>query len=173
MTFTAFDFETANNASNSACQLGVVKVENGKIIKKQSWYIRPPSQLFLHTRIHGISWNDVRFAPDFSELWKEIEPYFTTVDFAVAHNVRFDRTVMKSCCDHYGLSFPDIDYRCSVELTRNVMRVKKANLANVCSILNIPLDHHEALSDAVGCAKITIHCMNEMSGKGSFSRVAY
>ncbi len=53
-TFVAIDFETANNRPNSACQLGLVVVENWQIVHEAEWLIRPPRlffspQLFVYT----------------------------------------------------------------------------------------------------------------------------
>ena len=38
----------------------------------------------------------------------------------------------------------------------NRLGLKPANLPSVCKALKIPLSHHDALSDAVACAKIAI-----------------
>jgi len=41
-TFTAIDFETATGNRNSACAVGIVPVENGKITKEYYVIIQPP-----------------------------------------------------------------------------------------------------------------------------------
>ena len=53
--FAAIDFETANNARDSACAVGVVIVEGGRIVDRLHALIRPPSRQFLFTPIHGPS----------------------------------------------------------------------------------------------------------------------
>jgi len=60
MKFTAIDFETANYYRDSACAVALVRVEGKKIVKKISYLIRPASNWFCFTDIHGISWQDVK-----------------------------------------------------------------------------------------------------------------
>jgi len=154
--FLALDFETANFATNSACAVGLVCVEKGRIAKKAVHLIRPPSRWFAFTHIHGITWEDVEQAPTFGELWPEISSFFEDVDFVAAHNASFDKRVLAGCCEHYGLPFPAVNFSCTVKLARQTWAIKPTTLSNVCSELRIPLNHHEALSDAMACAKIVL-----------------
>ena len=61
--FTAIDFETANPAMDSACQLGLAVVQNGVIVERRDWLICPPTERFDFTYIHGITWRDVADTP--------------------------------------------------------------------------------------------------------------
>ena len=67
--FAAIDFETANHSRDSACALGVVIVEHGRIVRRLHQWIRPPSREFTFTYIHGLSWDDVKDAPRFDAVW--------------------------------------------------------------------------------------------------------
>jgi len=154
--FVAIDFETANQAATSACSVGLVRVEGLTIVEKKSFFIRPPTSEFLFTWLHGISWDDVKNQPTFGELWPEIEPFFKNVDYAVAHNAGFDRNVLNACCQLYSLNMPSVEFNCTVKLARKVWGIFPTKLSNVCKTLDIPLNHHEALSDAEACAKIVI-----------------
>jgi len=152
----AFDFETATNARNSACQLAVVRIEGWKVASEDSWLIRPPSDQFLFTHIHGIEWSHVRHAPNFGELWKHISPFFDGVDFLAAHNAPFDRSVLDACCSTHGLKNPTVKYIDSIQVARNTFDIFPTKLNNVCDRLGIPLKHHDAGSDARACAQILI-----------------
>lgn len=154
--FLAIDFETASYASDSACALGLVRVKDGEIEKYEHFLIRPPDSEFVFTHIHGITWDDVRESPDFGELWPKFEPYFASIDYVVAHNVGFDRKVLASCCKRYKIDLPSFDYRCTVQMARRKLRIHPANLPSVCRRLNIDLNHHDAMSDALACAKIAM-----------------
>ena len=57
--FTAIDFETATCAPDSACAVGLVRVEAGRITRRMTRLIRPPSRAFEFTYLHGIAWRDV------------------------------------------------------------------------------------------------------------------
>jgi len=76
MNFLALDFETANYYRDSACALGLVRIENNKIVDRTSFLIRPPYKYFVFTYIHGITWEDVENEPTFEQYWKSIKPFF-------------------------------------------------------------------------------------------------
>ncbi len=157
MNFTAIDFETANRYRNSACAVGLVKVKNGKIAHRYTSLIRPPRMWFEFTDIHGITFDDVKHAPTFDRLLPEIEDFFRGVEFLVAHNSAFDRSVLLKTCEYYDITPPDIEFRCTVKLARKKLGIFPTKLPDVCKALNIKLNHHDALSDALACAKIMLH----------------
>lgn len=154
--FLAIDFETANQYRNSACSIGLVRVENNQIVHKSVHLIRPPYKLFTFTYIHGLSWNDVRTAPLFDEVWTEIKPYFEGVDFLAAHNATFDASVLKACCGTYDIQVPSLPFTCTMAVARKTWNLYPTKLSDVCRHLEIQLNHHEALSDAHACAQIII-----------------
>ncbi|MDP2867006.1 MAG: exonuclease domain-containing protein, partial [Elusimicrobiota bacterium] len=55
-----------------------------------------------------------------------------------------------------GLEAPQQPFVCTVKLSKQELGMKPATLSHVCHHLSIPLDHHNALSDAEACAKIMI-----------------
>jgi DNA polymerase-3 subunit epsilon len=167
-TFAALDFETANQARDSACSLGLVLVDGGRISARQNWLIRPPSREFQFTHIHGITWDMVRSAPSFREVWLEARELLRGAEFLAAHNAAFDRSVLTACCSTAGLSIPALEFRCSMLLARKVLGIRPADLETVTSRLRIPLKHHDALSDAEACARIV---MAATSGGGVRGRV--
>jgi DNA polymerase III subunit epsilon len=155
-TFLAIDFETANYSADSACAIGLVRVEYGKIVEEQSHLIRPPSQDFYFTHIHGLTWMDVVMEPTFGQLWPDITSLFEGVDFLTAHNSGFDAKVLKSCCSKYQLTPPADDFVCTVKLARGMWNVRPTKLPNVAEFLGLSLNHHDALSDSRACANIVI-----------------
>jgi len=161
MNFLALDFETANYYQDSACALGLVRVENNIIIKEASFLIRPPYKHFVFTYIHGITWEDVEGKPTFEQHWSSIKPFFDDIDFAVAHNAGFDRNVLRACCERHRLNKPDVDFRCTMKLSRKVFGFYPTNLPSVCRHFNIDLQHHDALSDTLACAKIMIEILKK------------
>ncbi|MEO7164994.1 MAG: 3'-5' exonuclease [Bdellovibrionia bacterium] len=152
--FLAIDFETANYSIDSACAIGLVRVSKGKIVSQKVSLVKPKSRSFVFTHVHGITWTDVSAAPTFGELWPEIAHFFSGIEFLAAHNASFDRRVLTACCQLYGIPVPVAPFSCSVKLARQTWGIRPTNLANVCRHLDIPLNHHEALSDAMACAKI-------------------
>jgi DNA polymerase-3 subunit epsilon len=155
-SFVAIDFETANPKPESACALGVVHCEGGRVVDRHVHLIRPPHRHFTFTHIHGLTWINVADAPDFATVWVEIAERFAGIDFIAAHNARFDGAVLDACCRTYGLEPPEAPFVCTVRMSRAMWSVKNADLASMARFLCIPLDHHEALSDATACAEIVL-----------------
>jgi len=158
----ALDFETANYAQSSACQIGVVRVEDWRIVDSRAWLIRPLSgDDFVFTYLHGIGWEDVHDQPDWAQLWPELAPWFDGVDYLAAHNAPFDRGVLNATCGEHGILAPKTRFLDTVAVARKVWSIFPTKLNLVCGKLGIPLNHHEALSDAKACAEILIRARAE------------
>ncbi|MBS1809540.1 MAG: 3'-5' exonuclease [Acidobacteria bacterium] len=156
MKFVAIDFETADYGPDSACSVALVRVEGNEIVAKTQTLIRPPRSRFQFTYIHGIKWEHVKNAPTFGEIWPTMEEFLQGADHFVAHNASFDRGVLQACCTASGLSMPALPFRCTVKLARQTWQLPSNKLNLVCEHLQIPLKHHDALSDAEACARIVI-----------------
>jgi len=161
LTFVALDFETADNGNDSACALGLVKVQGDKIIGRAHHLIRPPKREFVFTHLHGITWEDVAKKPSFKELWPSISDFIKNADFLAAHNAGFDADVLYTCCKRARLKRPPHRFVDTVELSDRTWGIFPRNLPAVCRHLGIRLKHHDALSDAEACARIVIAAMRE------------
>lgn len=158
-TFVAIDFETADRGRDSACAVGLVRVERGEIVARVEQLIRPPRRHFEFTYIHGIEWKDVATAPTFGEAWGALAEVLRGAEFLAAHNATFDRSVLDACCRAAGLPEPELPFRCSMRLARQVWSLYPTNLPAVCRHLDIGLDHHRAASDAEACARIFLEAV--------------
>ncbi len=155
-SFVAIDFETADRQRDSACAVGLVRVDGARITARQHRLIRPPRREFEFTYIHGIDWKAVRDQPVFGDVWRDVAPLLDGADFLAAHNAPFDRSVLRACCEGAGLAPPAIDFQCTVRLARERWDIRPTTLPDVCRHLRIPLQHHDALSDAEACARIVL-----------------
>ncbi len=154
--FAAIDFETADYGRDSACSVSVIIAEKRKIVKKASFLIRPPRRDFIFSYLHGITWRDVEDEPNFAELWPQISKLLNRVEFIAAHNASFDRGVLHACCAGMGIAPPDIKYLCTMKLARRLWGLYPSKLSDVSHHFGIPLNHHDAESDALACAKIVL-----------------
>ncbi len=123
--------------------------------------IRPPSSWFAFTHIHGLTWDDVREAPGFGEIWPLIADELAGVEFLAAHNAPFDRGVLHACCAAHQLPPPVQPFVCTVQLARAQWNIRPTKLSDVCRRLGIALRHHQADSDAEACARIVIAAANQ------------
>jgi len=157
----AIDFETADHGADSACALGIVTIEKGRIRRKGYRLIRPPRRDFVFSYLHGITWNDIEREATFAEVWDAFRDYWQDADYLVAHNAAFDRGVLAACSVAVGRVPPDFPFVCTVKIARWHWNFRPAKLPIVCARLGIPLKHHDAESDALACASIALRAMNE------------
>ncbi len=147
-TFTAIDFETAQFASNSICQIGLVRVENGEVVSTIDQLVKPPHNYYTfgNIKVHGITPNKTLRSPTFEDVWGDVKP-FIEGETVVAHNAAFDVACLKSTLAYYDLACPRFTQKCTYQIYRK-------RLSLLCNIYKIPLNHHDALSDAMACAKL-------------------
>ena len=158
MNFTAIDFETATGKRSSACAVGIVSVENGSIVEEFYSLIQPPDNTYfgMNIGVHGIRPQDTLNSPTFKQLYPEIKKRLQG-QVLVAHNEVFDRSVLKRTMEHYMLDYDELALSERWECTMRIYKAKgfvPYKLNACCERLNIPLRHHEALSDAIGCAHL-------------------
>ena len=159
--FAAIDFETSSSERNSACAIGYVIFNQSKIIKKQSYLIKPPKPEVHYTDIHGLTWEMLKKEKTFDKVWRSIKDELLVVDYFFAHNAPFDRSVLHSSCYYYNLDIPQQEFKDTVKIARNFWDFENNKLNTVCKNLRIPLNHHNALSDAKGCAMIAIEAFKK------------
>lgn len=147
-TFTAIDFETAQGYRHSICQVGLVRVVNGVATDSLSLLVQPPNNDYWwrFTQIHGLTAHDTADAPTFDQLWPQLRP-FIEHQTVVAHNAAFDCACLQRTLEYYHLPQPDYTRQCTYLLYRK-------NLADLCAEHRIPLNHHDALSDAHACSEL-------------------
>src|SRR5262245_46477193 len=104
--FVAIDFETADHGADSACAIGLVRVERQQIVRRETLLLRPPRKRFVFTYIHGITWAKVADSPAFAEAWPQLLPILDGAAFLAAHNAPFDRGVLTACCAVGGVPMP-------------------------------------------------------------------
>jgi len=168
--WVAIDFETATREPTSACALGAAIVEDGRVIETVSWLIRPPfnEYEFWNTNVHGLSAEDTEYAPEFDEVWWEIRQVLQGARL-LAHNAAFDMRVLRALLESREIDAPAYEYACTVTLARRALpALPKHTLDTVCDHCGIRLVHHDAASDAEGCARVALACADAV-GAGSVS----
>jgi DNA polymerase-3 subunit epsilon len=163
MEFVVIDFETANRARSSACEIGLVKVVNGHITGKFSSLLRPHKDFdqfeAMNVMIHGIKAKDVRSAPEINEIWGEILDFIGDAPL-LAHNAAFDMGVLRSTADLYSIELPKVDVYCTLVLSRKVLSLVSYSLPWVAEDLGIEFDHkHRAVEDAGGTAQVALELL--------------
>ena len=160
MEFVAIDFETANNSEvGSICSIGAIKVRNSIIVDYYSTLINPQIEFsYYNSKVHGIHAGDVIDAPTFIQAYPSFRSFIGD-NIIVAHNASYDIAVLERALFINDLPAEDFPYACSMCIAKNVFpNDPKHSLDALCEKLDIPLAHHNALSDAEACAKIVLVC---------------
>ncbi len=157
MTFTSIDFETA--IRHHICAVGIVTVENGKIADEYHSLIRPPNNEYNghNIQVHGITEEDTQNTLAFDKVYPEIKKRLQG-KIIVAHNESFDRSVLQKTMAENGFDYSELKiserWECTMRLCRANDKYPSGKLDECCTIDNIELKHHEALSDARACAEL-------------------
>ncbi|TKG95210.1 DNA polymerase III subunit epsilon [Puteibacter caeruleilacunae] len=167
MNFTAIDFETAKGHA-TPCAVGIVTVENGRIVNEYYTLIQPPYNEYspYTIQVHGITPFDTRNAPVFTEVYPEIKKLLKN-QIVVAHNVAFDRSVLQKTMLANDLDYSELNisenWHCTMKLCKASNRYPSGKLNECCAVEGIELNHHEALSDAKACAELFIRIKSASS----------
>ncbi len=160
MDFIAIDFETANMARSSPCAIGITDVRGGEIMSTEAMFLRPPDGHHLlhpyNEAIHGITQGQINAAPLFEDAWPDI---YREIEgkLVVAHNAAFDTGVIRDTLDVIGMPWPEIDYACTMILSRRILSLDSYRLPFVTETLSVPFDdHHEPGADSRASAEVML-----------------
>ncbi len=150
--FAAIDFETANASRTSVCSVGIVIVENKRIVDNYYSLVRPIPNYYTQwtTDVHGMTCSDTNSAPPFPEVWAEIAPKIKYIPL-VAHNKSFDESCLKAVFQIYGMEYPDYPFYCTLMKARRMLKdiLPDFQLQTVAAYCGYELQqHHHALADA-------------------------
>ncbi len=130
-------------------EIGIVRVENGVIVRKYSTLINPGRTISAFiTSINGITNEALASAPSFDEVALEIQELLEGAVF-VAHNVRFDYSFVRQEFKRLGIAWKR-PYACSVEVSRSLFpRHRRHNLDAIIERFGLSCEsRHRAYDDA-------------------------
>ena len=160
-SYVALDVETSNSFRGSICSIGLVKFQDDKVIDTFYSLINPEENFdYRNINIHGIRPVDVENSPTFPEIRQKIID-FINKEIVVAHFAQFDMGALKDVYQKYNLDFDEVKYIYSYRLAKIVMpRQINYKLKYLSEILNLNLNHHNALSDAESCGFLLKHLLS-------------
>ena len=157
--FAAIDFETANYERTSVCSVGIVIVRDGMIVDSFYSLIRPEPNYYKYwcTQVHGLCYDNTKYAPVFPDVWAKIEPLIEGLPL-VAHNRPFDESCLKAVFRCYQMDYPDYEFYDTLAASRRLLPdLENHQLDTVAAACGFPMKHHHhALADAEACAHIAI-----------------
>lgn len=159
------DFETANSFMGSICSVGLAIIEDGCLVDKKCWLVRPHVKHSrfhpMNVRIHGIKEQDVQNEDEFDFVYSQIKPLLSNA-VIIAHNAAFDIAVLRNALDLYGMEYPEVDYLCTCKIAQKTwIGLENYKLNTVCKFLKHDFIHHNAQEDAVACGKVMLSAMSK------------
>lgn len=171
LDYAVVDVETVGgsySASQRVIEVAVVHVNRGVIDRVFRTLVNPgrsiPESIF---RLTGITDAMVAGAPFFDEIAEELLGRLEGRVF-VAHNVRFDWSVLSGqLANAIGL-VPDVERLCTVRMARKLLPgLGRQNLDALSAHFSVPiLQRHRAYGDALATARILIRLLDEARAKG-------
>ena len=159
MKLCGLDFETANRHHGSICSVGLAIVENGEVLDKKTCLIKPHKSLDImssfHSKIHGITYEDLRTSYEFPEVWENIKAMLFSADCVVIHIESFNLIHLRKVLSLYNLPSISFDYVCNQKLCKyHFPEEYSYSLEYMAKMFGITFQPHDALDDAQTCAKI-------------------
>ncbi len=159
MRYVVFDVETPNARNDRMSAIGVVVMEDGETVRELYSLVNPETHFdSFNVALTKITPFMVRRSPTFPLLWELLEPLMNS-GLLIAHNAPFDMSVLGKCLRDYGIDWkPQANYACTCQMGRRLMpELQDHKLDTMARALNLPLDHHNALSDTRACAGLLRH----------------
>ncbi len=158
--YCVFDFETTgmSGRQDKVIEIGMVKIQNGKISDIFSSFINPgrPIPYFI-TKLTGITNADVENAPFFDEVFYRMKEFIGDA-VLIAHNLSFDHSFLKHECENAELEFLANDAVCTLRLARKLYpQFPSKSLGKLTKSLKIRHRNiHRGLGDSMATAKILL-----------------
>jgi len=158
--FVAVDVETANGFRGSVCQVGLVLVRAGRIVREWDSLLQPPPGHgwvdYDRGQVHGLTTALLSTQSPFDAVWPQLLRGIHG-QILVAHNAAFDVSALLEASQAGGFATPEIDYACSLVLARRHLDLDANTLDAVAAACGVRLErHHDALADARASAEITL-----------------
>jgi len=163
MRFIAVDLETANPRMSSICQIGIVVFEDGREVAADARLVDPRDYFDpYNVAVHGITEEDVRGAPRFSDLHGWLCQQ--TRGQIVACHTHFDRVALGQACGLHRLEPLPCNWLDTAQVARRAwsdVAHSGYGLSKLARRFGIKFEHHDALHDARTAGLILLRAMEE------------
>ena len=167
LRYAVVDLETTGTnyqGENRIIQIGCAFVENGEVVDTFQSKVNPQQPIpDAITKLTGISDDDVKNAPKFSDIAGEVYARLANTVF-VAHNVDFDFPFLNQELIRSG--YPELELKAvdTVSLSQIIFPYAKGyRLRDLTRYLNIEhLDPHSADSDAIATGHLLIQIQERL-----------
>lgn len=154
--FLTLDLEMANDNITSVCQVGLAIFENGNLTDTWESLIKPDGDFgYYQTRVHGITKDDVQFAPKLIDVADQLRNF-------IEDQVVFSYGMSDCSALMDSLPLPKCTWSDASIVARKVWNYGKnrRKLQDACADHNIALlNNHNALADAIATGELMLQAM--------------
>jgi len=163
MNFVTVSVETANAGLRSICQIGIARYEEGQLVEEWGTFINPECEFDpLNTLAHGISVQDVEFAPKLPEIEFKLRAMLEG-EICICHTI-FDRKSIARALKYYKLRYLDTLWIDSSRVARRAWedcRYGGFGLIQLCEKLGYKVELHDSLEKAKASGNIMLAASKE------------
>lgn len=170
LDFVAIDFETANKDRSSACEIGLARFSNGKLVDSYSSLLYQKDFDEFNTALHGIGPKTVKGSPKLFEVLPEVLRFISD-SALISHNAAFDFNVLLSSLGEHGKDL-DLEFYCTLVMSRRLLDLTNYRLSNVLEHLGLDFGaNHRAEEDAKAAGYVATKLL-EKSGLTDLAELA-
>lgn len=159
-TFVSLDFEYLYHSRyDTPCAVAMVKIVDNVIVGKYYTLIYQPKMSLRLAPNNGITPEMITSAPQYDKVYEDMV-YFTAGFPIVAHNASTERKVLTDT--PHPSHLPDLSNHYFIDTDA---LSGHRSLPALCEEYGIPLNHHNALSDAEACAEVYLRLCGTHSEK--------
>lgn len=167
----AFDIEMPGQKEMRLSALGITVIDKGIITDKYFYLINPETDFDPYVvKLIGITPEMVKDKPTFPEIWEKVKDVMSS-GLLVAHGATGDLKALCGCMKDYGIEWKDeIEYTCTCDMGIKCYNDLGAySLDTLCEHIGFTeLQHHDALSDSEGCARLYLDYMEKGINEDDF-----
>ena len=180
MRYVAIDFETASSSPDSACSIGLVRMdEEGLVLDRYYSLIRPKEPRFdpYCFAVHHLDPVSILAAPTMKDIWSDVRDFIGTLPL-VAHNAQFDVSVLRNTLASWEIEPVHNEYYCTLSLARKLWKGRPSyRLTALAEAFGWEYEAHNALADSEICGRLFSRLCGEHlysdEEAGKFFRAVY
>ena len=157
MRYVAIDFETASASPESACSVGLVRMDEEGCVLDRYYSLIQPKRLDFDPRcfaIHHLDPLRIASSPTIAEIWPEMRDFIGDLPL-VAHNASFDISVLRASLASWDIESIHNDYYCTLSLSRKLWKNKRSyRLTALAEEFGWTYEAHNALADSEICGRL-------------------
>lgn len=160
----AIDVETANRQDGRICQVGIARLAESGVAIVLDELVNPKGHFSKEftSDYHGISQEMVKHCVEFDGLYPKLKEILENRFVFSWHD--FDSKQLSAACQRYDLSPVPIVWLDACRASRRLWpHLGEYKLNVVAKHFGVPLQHHNAASDACACMEIMRRAIEEYS----------